>query len=209
VILSIRKNQLHELERGPYHEVSTSTATPRRGCVPLFALRALFGAGGIWRCNSPDFGHCKGSHRRRGARRAGNGRRNANRHQADNAHRYAGFLFFSVASVGHYDLEVCANGFKEYKQTGMILDVSMVLLVDVPLELGSSGQEVTITAAGVQVETTSTQMGEVISDTPASHRVPLVQQGSRRKTAFGPFFSRPARRRLESVLSGESGIPKS
>jgi hypothetical protein len=61
VILSVRKNQLHELERGPYHEVSTSTATPRQGCLPLCALRALLGAGGIWRLNSPDFGHRKES----------------------------------------------------------------------------------------------------------------------------------------------------
>jgi len=83
-----------------------------------------------------------------------------------------GFYSFPSLPVGHYDLEVRANGFKEYKQTGMILDVNTALLVDVPLELGSSSQEVTITAAAVQVETTNTQMGEVISDTKMT-TVPL------------------------------------
>lgn len=74
MILSIRKNQLHELERGPYHEVSTSTVMPPAGLRPSLRSAALLGAGGIWRRNSPDFGHRKGSHWRRGARRAGKGR---------------------------------------------------------------------------------------------------------------------------------------
>jgi hypothetical protein len=38
---------------------------------------------------------------------------------------------------------VCATCFKEYKRTGMTLDVSTALLVDVPLELGRPGQETT------------------------------------------------------------------
>jgi hypothetical protein len=83
-----------------------------------------------------------------------------------------GFYSFPSLPVGHYDLEVRASGFKEYKQTGIILDVNTALTVDVPLELGSASQEVTVNAAAVQVETTNTQMGEVISDTKMT-TVPL------------------------------------
>lgn len=84
----------------------------------------------------------------------------------------AGFYSFPSLPVGRYDLEVRASGFKEFKQTALILDVNTALTVDVPLQLGEASQEVTVTSAAVQVETTNTQMGEVISDTKMT-TVPL------------------------------------
>jgi len=84
----------------------------------------------------------------------------------------AGFYSFPSLPVGHYDLEVRASGFKDYKQTGLVLDVNTALLVDVPLQLGEASLEVTVTSAAVQVETTNTQMGEVITDTKMT-TVPL------------------------------------
>ena len=75
-----------------------------------------------------------------------------------------GFYSFPSLPVGHYELEVRSSGFKEYKQTGLILDVNTALLIDVPLQIGEASQEVTVNAAAVQVETTNTHMGEVISD---------------------------------------------
>jgi hypothetical protein len=76
----------------------------------------------------------------------------------------AGYYSFPALAVGHYDLDVRATGFKDFKQTGLILDVNTSLTVDVPLELGPASQEVTVNAAAVQVETTNTQMGEVINE---------------------------------------------
>src|SRR5579863_3602362 len=76
----------------------------------------------------------------------------------------SGTYSFPSLPVGHYDLEVRASGFKDFKQTGLILDVNTALLVDIPLQLGEASQEVTVNAAAVQVETTNTQMGEVISE---------------------------------------------
>ncbi|HYM05075.1 MAG TPA: carboxypeptidase regulatory-like domain-containing protein [Terriglobales bacterium] len=84
----------------------------------------------------------------------------------------AGFYSFPSLPVGHYDLTVRASGFKDYKQTGLILDVNTALLVDVPLQLGEASQQVTVTSAAVQVETTNTQMGEVITDSKMT-MVPL------------------------------------
>ena len=83
-----------------------------------------------------------------------------------------GFYSFPSLPVGHYDLEIQAAGFKDYKQKGLVLDVNTALTVDVSLELGSASQEVTVQALAVQVETTNTQMGEVISDTKMT-TVPL------------------------------------
>src|SRR5437899_5452054 len=84
----------------------------------------------------------------------------------------AGYYSFPALPVGHYDLEVKTGGFRDFKQTGLILDVNTSLTVDIPLELGPASQEVTVNAATVQVETTNTQMGEVITDTKMT-TVPL------------------------------------
>ena len=83
-----------------------------------------------------------------------------------------GTYAFPSLPVGHYDLEVKTSGFRDFKQTGLILDVNTALTVDIPLELGPASQEVTVNAAAVQVETTNTQMGEVISDSKMT-TVPL------------------------------------
>ena len=76
----------------------------------------------------------------------------------------AGFYSFPALAIGRYDLDVRARGFKDFKQTGLILDVNTALQVDIPLQLGEASQEVTVNAAAIQVETTNTQMGEVIND---------------------------------------------
>jgi hypothetical protein len=76
-----------------------------------------------------------------------------------------GFYAFPALPVGHYDLETRKPGFKDYKQTGLVIDVNTSLLVDVSLQLGAETQEVTVSAVTARVETTSTQMGEVIGDT--------------------------------------------
>jgi hypothetical protein len=83
-----------------------------------------------------------------------------------------GFFSFPSLPVGLYELTVRANGFKDFRQTGLNLDVNTALTVEVPLELGEATQEVTVNAATVQVETTNTQMGEVISGTKMT-TVPL------------------------------------
>ena len=58
-----------------------------------------------------------------------------------------GFYSFPSLPVGHYELTVRASGFKDYKQTGLILDVNTALLVDVPLQIGEASQEVTVNVA--------------------------------------------------------------
>ena len=74
-----------------------------------------------------------------------------------------GFYSFPALQVGHYDIEVKSAGFKDYRETGFILEVNSALQVDITLQVGGADQQVTVNAAAVQVDTTSTQMGEVIS----------------------------------------------
>jgi Carboxypeptidase regulatory-like domain/TonB dependent receptor len=74
-----------------------------------------------------------------------------------------GFYSFPSLPVGHYDLEVAAPSFKPYRRAGIAIDANSTLRVDAMLELGSGSDIVTVSADQLHVETTSTQMGEVIT----------------------------------------------
>jgi hypothetical protein len=76
-----------------------------------------------------------------------------------------GAYAFPAVPVGHYDLEIRKAGFADERESGLIIDVNTVRIVDVALKLKTDVQEVTVNVSPVQVETASTQMGEVISDT--------------------------------------------
>ena len=56
-------------------------------------------------------------------------------------------------------------GFKTFRQTGLVLDVNSSLRVDTALEVGSVADQVNVLANPVQVETSNTQLGEVIGST--------------------------------------------
>jgi hypothetical protein len=74
-----------------------------------------------------------------------------------------GFYSFPSLPVGHYDISIQGQGFKEYVGRGLVVDVNSALRVDVTLEVGAVTQEVSVSATAMHVETTNTQMGEVIS----------------------------------------------
>lgn len=65
--------------------------------------------------------------------------------------------------VGRYDITIESAGFRPYRQAGVVLDVNSALLIDAKLEVGEQTQEVLVEEAAVHVETSDTQMGEVIS----------------------------------------------
>ena len=75
-----------------------------------------------------------------------------------------GFFAFPSLAVGQYEVDVSPSGFRPYRRTGLIVDVNSKLQVDVQLQVAEQNQQVTVTAnADVQVETQSTQMGDVIT----------------------------------------------
>jgi hypothetical protein len=75
-----------------------------------------------------------------------------------------GSYSFPVLSVGQYEIEVTSDGFKPYRKTGLVIDINSAVVVDVTLQLGEQSQNITVsvTEEPVQVETTDTQLGEVI-----------------------------------------------
>ena len=73
-----------------------------------------------------------------------------------------GFYSLPALPVGHYNLSIQAQGFKEYVETGLVLDVNTALRVDASLQVGEVTQKVSVSSTALHVETTNTQMGEVI-----------------------------------------------
>jgi len=72
-----------------------------------------------------------------------------------------GIYNFTVLPVGRYEIEVIREGFEPYKRTGLVVDVNSQLRADITLSMGGQSEEVVVSATSVQVETQSTQMGEV------------------------------------------------
>ena len=84
----------------------------------------------------------------------------------------AGFYSFPSLPIGPYEIQVRQTGFKEFRATALVIDVNTALRVDATLQVGTVTEEVSVSATAVQVETTNTQMGEVIG-TNKMELVPL------------------------------------
>ncbi|HEV2175800.1 MAG TPA: carboxypeptidase regulatory-like domain-containing protein [Terriglobia bacterium] len=70
---------------------------------------------------------------------------------------------FPATPVGSYTVTVESEGFKKYVQKDVEVTLGHVIVVDATLQLGAVTQEVTTTAAAPLVETTSTQLGAVMT----------------------------------------------
>jgi hypothetical protein len=75
-----------------------------------------------------------------------------------------GSYSFPVLPIGQYEIEVTSDGFKPYRKTGLAIDINSAAVLDVTLQLSEQNQNITVSVAEepVQVETTDTQLGEVI-----------------------------------------------
>ncbi len=74
-----------------------------------------------------------------------------------------GFYSFHL-SVGRYDVEIDAPGFQPLRRTGVVIHIDSKIVVDASLTVGENTETVTVSAASVHVDTSDTQMGEVITD---------------------------------------------
>ena len=74
-----------------------------------------------------------------------------------------GFYSFPSLPVGRYDLEVASAGFKSYRRTGIVINANSALIMDAVLQVGVQADTITVSDTQVHVETSSTQMGQVIT----------------------------------------------
>ena len=74
-----------------------------------------------------------------------------------------GFYAFPYIPVGRYEVEIVRQGFQPYKRTGLVVDVNTQLREDMSIMVSEQTNEVVVSDTAVQVETQSTQLGDVIA----------------------------------------------
>src|SRR5450432_186094 len=84
-----------------------------------------------------------------------------------------GFYAFVDLQPGHYDIEATQAGFTTYRQTGILLDVNSAKVLDIKWKVGQISEKVEVVSDAVQLDTASTQNGEVIRAETIT-AVPLV-----------------------------------
>ena len=92
----------------------------------------------------------------------------------------AGFYVLPSLPPGKYNLTVTSVGFAKYQQTGIALSVGQAATLDITLKVASVGEIVTVTTEAPPVETTRTEISQVI-DTQQIADLPTV---NRRFTDF-------------------------
>jgi hypothetical protein len=74
-----------------------------------------------------------------------------------------GYYTLPVLPVGRYTLQVNVAGFANYQRKGIVLDTSASLTLDASLAVGNVNETVSVNDDALHVETTSSQLGEVIT----------------------------------------------
>jgi carboxypeptidase family protein len=73
------------------------------------------------------------------------------------------YLFLEVP-VGSYEVDVTGTGFKRYERKGIVLVLNEIASVDIALQVGGSTETVEVTGAPPVIDTTTTQLGAVMTD---------------------------------------------
>ena len=118
-------------------------------------------------------------------------------------------------AAGTYKLNVTASGFRPFEEGGIVISVNDQLSFDVTLDVGSVSDKVEVAANAVQVQTESTQLGDVI-DSKKMLALPLngrsfdelitlnpavVNYTGQRSGSIGTSNSSPVRSRRTSAAS--------
>jgi hypothetical protein len=84
-----------------------------------------------------------------------------------------GYYSFQSLPLGKYTIDVQQTGFKTTRRTDIILDVNDARVIDMTLQVGQQTETVEVSINTLHVETSNTQMGEVIESKQMT-AVPLV-----------------------------------
>jgi len=107
-----------------------------------------------------------------------------------------GFYSFPALDVGAYTIKTSVNGFDSFEEKGITVDTDSSVRTDILLKVGRVTQVEVITSNALQVESQSTQLGEVLE----SEQIQAVPLNGR---AFTDLLS------LQPGVSPQSGIESS
>lgn len=114
-----------------------------------------------------------------------------------------GFYSFPSLPIGTYDVDIQQTGFKSFRKTGLVLDANSALRADAALPVGTVSEKIEVQSNAVQVETQSTQLGEVISGSKMTS-VPLNGRSFTDLLALQPGVSPYT---AQVTRSGNTGTP--
>src|SRR5215831_9269899 len=80
----------------------------------------------------------------------------------------SGIYVVSNLPIGTYEISASASGFKKFVTTGVVLNVNSKLAVNVSLEVGNVVDKVEVKADAAQVETTTGEVGRLVSGEEAT-----------------------------------------
>ncbi len=99
-----------------------------------------------------------------------------------------GLYTISPILQGTYTVKVAAPGFAEFVQKNLTVDALRLTGLNINLQIGSQGQEVTVTEAPPALETTNASLGGVIENTTYTN-LPIQMGGQQRDaTAFATLL---------------------
>ncbi len=99
-----------------------------------------------------------------------------------------GFYAFVDLAPGRYDIEVRQTGFSLFRQKAIVLDVDSAKVINIKLSVGQISEKIEVSSDAVQLDTASTQMGEVINAQTIT-AVPLVTRSYTDLLALQPGVS--------------------
>ena len=73
-----------------------------------------------------------------------------------------GFYAFPALNVDTYNVSVSQAGFRDFLESGVKIDANSAVRIDIKMEIGAVTNTVKVQSDVLQVETQSTQMGDVI-----------------------------------------------
>lgn len=74
-----------------------------------------------------------------------------------------GFYAFTSLPVGQYEIVIRRPGFTTYRRTRIVVNLNSALQMDAMMRVGTSRQSVTVSESSAHVESSSTQLGQVIT----------------------------------------------
>lgn len=73
-----------------------------------------------------------------------------------------GFYAFPALNVGTFNVTVSQQGFRDFQESSIIINANSAIRLDIKMEIGAVSNTVKVQSDVLQVETQSTQMGDVI-----------------------------------------------
>jgi hypothetical protein len=97
-----------------------------------------------------------------------------------------GYYRFPLLPIGAYNLTAAKEGFKEYRQTGITLNVGRQIRVDVRLEVGQLAESVTVASDAAIVDVARQPAMEEVVGERALRALPIVSRNLFNMNLLGP-----------------------